>query len=433
MRYAPGSFSKNFAWHGTGLRKLHASVRSGFSAQARPVRRERWRADSQISDPSLELIPINFFLHNKNGQMSVDELVLMALRKPHSLSFDRLALFALHLNRVGTGPRIVERPAMWANEFVRERLWDEDAWRASALTEANMDAFITERMKASEEVRIKCRSNYRHMFSLCGYLPAPLPLINARPEPWLGSALFLAWDRHLLDGGVATKTELLALVNREEHHKLLGTSETYLASQAETLADLYLDGGNLGRAALPDSNPAPNSIAVSTPTESAGSIAAGQSDLHAAGTEVPEEETIEWIDQDESDAVVERRHVELQAQVRNRKKAAALKSHYDSACLFCGVRLQVDQDRHYAEAAHVKALGKPHNGPDRASNMIILCPNHHLQFDRGVLRLEKTPGGYTIRSRVNGDSLHGKQVVLSHDLDPEYVKYHWIWHSARRR
>ncbi len=121
MKYAPGSFSKNFAWHGAGLRKLHKVVSQGYSDTLAPVGRRKFRDDSGLDD-ALNLIPVNFFLHNRAEQMSVDELVFQAIERPHSIRFDRLGLFALHLNRAGSGSRVAPRPAMWANEFIRERL-----------------------------------------------------------------------------------------------------------------------------------------------------------------------------------------------------------------------------------------------------------------------------------------------------------------------
>jgi hypothetical protein len=313
---------------------------------------------------------------------------------------------------------------MWANEFVRERLWRDDGWHASALADASLDPFIAGRMTAITEVRIKCRNNYRHLFHLCGYLPSALPLINAGADRWLAPALFLAWDRFILDGGQAAKTQLLDLLRQDELHKLLGAARADLLSQANTLADIYLEAGNLGRFSLPDTAPS---------TTRTSSNEAQPATTGASAIEVPEETTSAWIDQNESDATVERRIVEVQAQVRDRRKAAALKKHYDNECLFCGVRLQVAADRCYSESAHVKALGKPHNGPDRASNMIVLCPNHHLQFDRGVLRLKKTMAGYVIQSKVRGDSLHGKLLALRHELDADLVDYHWMWHAPARR
>ena len=74
MAYAPGSFSKNFAWHGSGLRKLHTTIRDGFSTTLSPVGRQVFRSNADV-DSAIVLIPINFFLHNRNGQIE-DEFVM---------------------------------------------------------------------------------------------------------------------------------------------------------------------------------------------------------------------------------------------------------------------------------------------------------------------------------------------------------------------
>ena len=38
--------------------------------------------------------------------------------------------------------------------------------------------------------------------------------------------------------------------------------------------------------------------------------------------------------------------------------------------------------RPYAEGAHIRPLGSPHDGPDKLENVLCLCPNHHVLFDR---------------------------------------------------
>lgn len=118
--------------------------------------------------------------------------------------------------------------------------------------------------------------------------------------------------------------------------------------------------------------------------------------------------------------------------MRERRKAAALRQHYDNTCLVCGTRLQIGRDHYFAEAAHIKPLGKPHNGPDKASNMIVLCPNHHLQFDHGVLRITKRDTSYVLVSKVSGDPLHGKTLILQHSLDDDCVAWHREWFAAKR-
>lgn len=414
MSYRPGSFSKNFAWHGTGLRKLHAVIRDGFNGILQAPRREDFRTQCGV-DQALSLIPANFFLHNRGGLISVDELVFQAIERGHSTRFDRLALFALHLNRAGSGGQVVSRPTMWANEFVRERLWSDGVWHPLALADASLDVFLANRMNALDDVRVKCRNNYRHIYELCDFWPTRLPIINSGAEQWIASALFLAWDRHILDGGAQDREALLDLIHADELFKLFGVTNGFAQAQAEPVVDLYLSVGGLQRFR--------EGVNVPVNVEPAPRL---------IDQEVPEESGLGWLDQDESDEVVERRLVERHEQRRDRRKAAALKQHYENKCQFCGTRLQVAEDRYYSEAAHIKALGEPHNGPDKASNMLVLCPNHHLQFDRGVLRLRRVENGYLILSKTAGDILNRTQVTLRHDLDNDCVKYHHDWFSSAR-
>ena len=359
----------------------------------------------------LDLLPINFFLHNRDGDMSVDELVIQAIECDHSKRFDRLAMFALNLNQVGSGrdarsrQQIVSRPAMWANEFVREELWSQGTWQARALSDDLLDQFLTNRMGAQYNVRVKCRNNYRYLFRLCDYWPATLPIINSGAEQWIASALFLAWDRHILDGGAQDKATLLRLIDLDELYKLLGVTLNCALGHADRLFDLYETVGYVDRFKESANVPSP---AVPEP-------------------EVPEEAGIGWLDQGESDGVVERRLVERSEQKRDRRKAIALKRLYGNTCQFCGTRLQVAEDRFYSEAAHIKGLGEPHNGPDMASNMLVLCPNHHLQFDRGVLRLQKVGTDYQIHAKTAGEPLHGKTIMLTHSIEDDYVIHHYNW------
>ena len=391
MKYSPGSFSKNFAWHGTGMRKLHTTIRGGFHNTLAPVNRQTFRSEVNI-ESSIILIPMNFLMHNLDGNMSVDELVFQAIERGHSSSFYRLTLFALHLNRVGSGrdarsgQEIISRPAMWANEFVRERLWSNGTWQRNALENESLDLFLSDRMNAQRNVLVKSRANYRHMFELCKYWPATLQMINSEADRWIASALFLAWDRYILDGGERERSRLIDLIDTDELYKLLGVHREYAFGHATALATLYEEVGYTDRFTDVEHIPLVKESTRSKQSE-----------------EVPEEADPEWLDQEGVDAVVERREVERREQKRDRKKASALKRHYNYTCQLCETRLGIGENRYYSEAAHIKGLGKPHNGPDKIGNMLVLCPNHHLQFDRGVLRLIRIGKDYLIKSKSTED------------------------------
>lgn len=77
-------------------------------------------------------------------------------------------------------------------------------------------------------------------------------------------------------------------------------------------------------------------------------------------------------------------------------------------CQICGVTLDLSDGSRYAEAHHIQPLGAPHDGPDVAGNIIVLCPNHHAMCDYGVVVLELLQ----LRSHPN------------HGIDPKFIKYH---------
>ncbi|WP_288374072.1 YDG/SRA domain-containing protein [Chryseobacterium culicis] len=72
--------------------------------------------------------------------------------------------------------------------------------------------------------------------------------------------------------------------------------------------------------------------------------------------------------------------------VRDTKIAWQIKKLYDFKCQICQVSIPTKLG-HYVEGAHIKPLGKPHNGDDNPNNLICLCPNHHVMFDKGVFSI----------------------------------------------
>lgn len=72
--------------------------------------------------------------------------------------------------------------------------------------------------------------------------------------------------------------------------------------------------------------------------------------------------------------------------VRDTKHAQRIKALYDYCCQVCGIRLESNAGP-YAEAAHIKPLGIPHNGADSINNLLCLCPNHHVLFDYGAFSI----------------------------------------------
>lgn len=76
--------------------------------------------------------------------------------------------------------------------------------------------------------------------------------------------------------------------------------------------------------------------------------------------------------------------------VRDTVKVTKLKTLYADECQLCRQTLKLGQET-YSEGHHLKPLGFPHNGPDDENNILILCPNCHVQFDFGAVEFGAKP------------------------------------------
>jgi putative restriction endonuclease len=75
----------------------------------------------------------------------------------------------------------------------------------------------------------------------------------------------------------------------------------------------------------------------------------------------------------------------------------------------------------YAEGAHIRPLGRPHDGPDIEANVLCLCPDDHVRFDYGAIVLTDT---LEILDAIESTSLGQLRTVAGHVIDPAYVRYH---------
>ena len=93
---------------------------------------------------------------------------------------------------------------------------------------------------------------------------------------------------------------------------------------------------------------------------------------------------------------------------RNKTLVLGLKKLYCNQCQICGTILKISDTVYYSEVHHIKPLGQPHNGPDTSSNMMVVCPNCHVQLDFGKIKILK-------------DKLAFKS---PHDIDDKHIEYH---------
>jgi putative restriction endonuclease len=101
--------------------------------------------------------------------------------------------------------------------------------------------------------------------------------------------------------------------------------------------------------------------------------------------------------------------------VRDTAVTREVKRLHDFRCQVCGARLDTPPGP-YAEAAHVRPLGRPHDGPDVLANVLCLCPNHHVQFDRWAFALADDLALIGLDGQL--------RVHPHHRIEAEHVRYH---------
>lgn len=109
--------------------------------------------------------------------------------------------------------------------------------------------------------------------------------------------------------------------------------------------------------------------------------------------------------------------------IRNTDLAHDLKTMYAHTCQVCSEQRYGATGAPYAEAHHIRPLGEPHTGPDEPGNILVLCPNHHADFDYGQLTVD--PETYCI-SHAYDDAVDGTELTVAeaHDISSEQLLYH---------
>ena len=135
----------------------------------------------------------------------------------------------------------------------------------------------------------------------------------------------------------------------------------------------------------------------------------------------PERKSAEQIELDYSKNNKERREGTVIRVVRNTKKSGQIKELYNFQCQICELAIKT-KNGFYAEGAHIKPLGGPHDGDDSIDNLLCLCPNHHVMFDKGTFSIADD---LTLLGDVEGKlTVHAK-----HYINSENFKYHRSTHG----
>jgi predicted HNH restriction endonuclease len=106
--------------------------------------------------------------------------------------------------------------------------------------------------------------------------------------------------------------------------------------------------------------------------------------------------------------------------LRDTVLAIDLKRKYKNTCQVCHHSLPLTNST-YAEAHHIKPLGRPHCGPDIEGNIIVVCPNHHVMFDRAALFID--PSTMKVHHRRQQIGPFDLLLYDWHQLDRGMIEY----------
>ncbi|WP_237305439.1 HNH endonuclease [Streptomyces sp. SAT1] len=115
-----------------------------------------------------------------------------------------------------------------------------------------------------------------------------------------------------------------------------------------------------------------------------------------------------------------RRDVSSSRPVRDPAIVSKVKRLHGNACQVCGACLWY-KSRPYSEAAHIRGLGSPHDGPDELQNLLCLCPNHHVLFDGLEIYIDVDD---MVKWTRDGEPLRRLRRHGEHQIDETYLQYH---------
>jgi putative restriction endonuclease len=102
--------------------------------------------------------------------------------------------------------------------------------------------------------------------------------------------------------------------------------------------------------------------------------------------------------------------------IRDTLAAEAVKKAHQYVCQTCSTQINRPGGA-YAEGAYIRPLGRPHNGPDTADNILCLCPNCHILFDGWAFAIEDDG---TLLGALEGSLTE----LESHEVDRAHLSYH---------
>lgn len=102
--------------------------------------------------------------------------------------------------------------------------------------------------------------------------------------------------------------------------------------------------------------------------------------------------------------------------IRDTLVSETVKDLHRHFCQTCSTRIERPGGA-YAQAAYIRPLGRPHNGPDTVDNILCLCPNCHVLFDGWAFAIEDDG---TLIGALNGRLFERED----HAVNRAFLRYH---------
>ncbi len=120
---------------------------------------------------------------------------------------------------------------------------------------------------------------------------------------------------------------------------------------------------------------------------------------------------------------VDRVH-EITRMLMDAAEVIELKQSYQWRCQICSHRISIGSDLYYAEAYHIWPLRC--GGTAERSNILVVCPNHHREFEYGCLRIVPDDTNFAICHMDPKNEFNKVKLCLKsgHEIDPKNLKYH---------
>jgi predicted restriction endonuclease len=105
----------------------------------------------------------------------------------------------------------------------------------------------------------------------------------------------------------------------------------------------------------------------------------------------------------------------------DRRIADEVKRAHNYRCQICRVVLQSPAGFRFAQTFHLRALARPHRGPDVAANILCVCPTHRIQLELGTVTIDDD---LKVIDEISGEPFEQLTTVSRHKIGIEYVRYH---------